>query len=248
MIPAACLLSSLLLVTPASAATARDVVETFLARLANVSVTDMVVTETFTLYHPDGRDVQATGQRRLFVKIPGRQRIEETIEGRRQVQLVVDGHAWVRRADGAVYEAPPGEAARGRADLLTPFRHNAAELLAVWRSLGIRDDVVHEERVGDRTVTVIGARAGDRTSPAVWLDPERGVVRFIARETLPRRTGLVDLTLSDHRPVLGDFYYPFRQEVFLDGKLLTRIVVQAVEVNTRLADDLFDPAALRRGR
>jgi hypothetical protein len=35
--------------------------------------------------------------------------------------------------------------------------------------------------------------------------------------------------------------------VFADGKLLILIAVRSVTVNTRLADDLFDPEALKRG-
>jgi len=116
----------------------------------------------------------------------------------------------------------------------------------VWRSLGIRDDVVHDERAGGRLVTVIGARPGDRASPAVWLDPEYGVIRLVWREKLPAREGVVDLALSDHRRVVSDFFYPFRREIFLDGRLLTRVTIRDVAVNTNLPDDLFDPAALRR--
>jgi hypothetical protein len=54
-------------------------------------------------------------------------------------------------------------------------------------------------RVGTRTVTVIGARPGDRDIPAVWLDPDYGVVRLVTREQLPNGAKLVDLTLSEHR-------------------------------------------------
>jgi len=248
VIPAASLLLLCLAASPASAADAESTVEAFVARLSRVSLADMTVTETFTLFSPDGLHVQTSGERRLFQKAPRRERVEETLEGHREIRVIVDGRMWVRRNDGQVYEAPPVEAQRARADLLTPFRPTAADLLRVWRALGVRDDVVHEERIGDRLVTVIGARSGDRVSPAVWLDPEYGVVRFIEREKLPAREGLVDLTLSDHRRVVSDFFYPFRQEVFLDGRLLTRVTVRSVAVNTNLPDDLFDPAVLRRAR
>jgi hypothetical protein len=248
VIPVAALLLVLLSAESGLAADARSAAGAFLARLNGVNLTTLAVTESFTLYDPAGRRAQATGERRWFVKIPGRLRIEETLEDRREVRLVADSRAWVRRSDGAVYEAPPGEAQRARSQLLTPLGRSAADLLAEWRAHGVRDDIAREERAGDRTVTVIGARPGDRTSPAVWLDPEWGVVRFIAREKLPAGEGLVDVTLSDHRRLVKDFYYPFRQEIFLDGRLLTRVTVKSVEVNQPLAADLFDPEALRRGR
>ncbi len=248
MIPVAVLLAVLLAAAPGLAADARSAADAFLARLHGVDLTTMAVTERFTLYDPAGRRPQAVGERRWFVKIPGRLRIEETLESRREVRLVAGDRVWVRRADGTVFEAPPVEAQRARSPLLTPFGRTAADLLREWRAHGVRDDIAREERAGGRTVTVIGARAGDRTSPAVWLDPEWGVVRFIAREKLPTGDALVDLTLSDHRPLLKDFYYPFRQEFFVDGRLLTRVSVERVEVNQPLAADLFDPDALRRGR
>jgi len=248
VIPSVVVFLILLSVSSGLAADARTAVDAFLSRLSGVSLTDLAVTEAFTLYSPNGRSARATGDRRLFVKIPGRQRFEQTVEGRREVRLVVDNRMWVRQADGRVYEAPPAEAERVRSRLLTPFTRSATDLLAEWRAHGVRDDVARAERIGDRTVTVIGARAGDRTSPAVWLDPEWGVIRFIARERLPTGDGLVDLTLSDHRRLVKDFFYPFRQEVFLDGKLLTRVTVKSVEANTNLAAELFDPEALRAGR
>jgi hypothetical protein len=129
-----------------------------------------------------------------------------------------------------------------------PFKRTAADLLTEWRTLGIRDDVSHETRIAPgRTVTVIGARPGDRATPAVWIDPEYGVVRFIRREHLPRGEGLVDLAFSEHRPLAGRFFFPYRQEAFVDGKLLVLIVVRSATVNTGLADALFDPDALRLG-
>ncbi len=248
VIPAAALLLVSLAALEAFAADARAAADAFVARLSGVNLTALAVTETFALYDPAGRRLQAAGERRWLVKIPGRFRVEESLEDRHEVRLVVNNRAWVRRSDGRVYEAPPAEAQRARSQLFTPFGRSAADLLREWRAHGIRDDIARDERLGDRTVTVIGARAGDRTSPAVWLDPEWGVVRFIAKERLPTGDALVDLTLSDHRRLVKDFFYPFRQEVFVDGKLLTRVAVRSVDVNTDLAPELFDPEALRRGR
>jgi len=121
-------------------------------------------------------------------------------------------------------------------------------LLAEWRTLGVRDDVSHVTRAAGRSVTVIGAKPGEREAPSVWIDPEYGVVRFIRRERLPRGEGLVDLAFSEHRPLAGAFYFPHRQEAFVDGKLLVLIVVRSATVNSGLADALFDPTELRRGR
>ena len=226
---------------------ARAAVEAFIARLSGVNVTDLVIEQDLTLYHPDGRHPQSTVAQRVLFKLPLRQRLEQTVEGQRDVQLTVGDRVWVRRADGKVYEAPAtAETGSDRTYLLVPVRRNAADLLAEWRSLGVRDDVSHVTRVRGRPVTVIGAKPGDRDVPAVWVDAEYGVVRFVTRKRLPNGPALVDLAFSEHRPLQGGFYFPYRQEVFADGKLLVLITVRAVRINTNLPDALFDPEALRK--
>ena len=237
-----------LLPLTASASDARSAVEAFVARLSGTQVRDLAIEQSFTLFHPDGRHPQSTGEQRVWVKVPRRQRVEQVVEGRREVRLSAGGQVWIRTADGRVYEAPPGERDRDRTHLVMPFRHGAADLLAEWRALGIRDDVSHVARHAGRTVTVIGARPGERDTPAVWIDPEHGVVRFIRRERLPTGESIVDLVFSEHRPLAGGFSFPHRQEAFVDGKLLVLIVVRSVTVNTDLSDTLFDPAALQRER
>lgn len=225
---------------------ARAAVEAFVARLADVAVTDIVIQQNLTLYHPDGRHPQSTGEQRVLIKLPQRQRLEQTVEGRREVRLAVGDRVWIRQPDGKTYETPAGEGGNDRTHLLVPFRRSAADLLATWRSLGVRDDVSHVARLGGRAVTVIGARPGDRDTPAVWLDAEHGVVRFITRERLPAGSSVVDLAFSEHRPLTGGFHFPHRQEAFVDGKLLVLITVRSVQVNTNPPDALFDPEALRK--
>ena len=92
---------------------------------------------------------------------------------------------------------------------------------------------------------MIGAHPGDRDVPAVWLDPDYGVVRIVTRERLPNGPRLLDLTLSEHRPLVGTLYFPYRQEVFVDAKLLVLFTVRSVAINTNPADALFDPASLK---
>jgi outer membrane lipoprotein-sorting protein len=232
----------------ALASDARAAVEAFVARLAGAQVTDLAIEQTLTLFHPDGRHQQSMGEQRVWVKLPRRQRVEEVVEGRRKVRLAVGDQVWIRTAEGRVYEAPPAERERDRTHLLMLFRRTAADVLAEWRALGIRDDVSHVARVAGRTVTVIGAKPGDRDTPAVWIDPEYGVLRFIRRERLPTGEGVVDVAFSEQRPLTGAFFFPHRQEIFLDGKLLVLIVVRSAAVNTNLADALFDLDTLRRGR
>ena len=230
---------------------ARAAVEAFVARLSDVQIRDLVIDQSLTLYHPDGQRRVSGGEQRMLFKLPQRQRVEQTVEGQREIQLTIGDRVWVRRADGKVSEAAVAESTRALTHVLVPVTRHAADLLADWRSRGIRDDVSHTARVGGRPVTVIGAGPGDRDVPAVWLDPDYGVVRIVtrqrlvAREPLPSAVRLVDLTLSEHRPLAGKLYFPYRQEVFVDGKLLVLSTVRSVAINTNPADALFDPASLR---
>lgn len=234
---------------PADPGGAHAAVEAFVARIAGVEIRDLLVEQTLTLYHPDGVQPASKGEQRLMIKPPGRQRVEESIDGRREIRLVVGHRTWVRRADGKTFELPPTMAAeRNPAHLMVPLKRTAADLLGAWRALGVREDVTDTVRVGTRAVTLIGARAGDRERPAVWLDPELGVVRFVGRETLPKGPAVIDLAFSDHRPLSGAFRFPYRQEAFVDGRLVLQVTVRTAIANANLSDTLFDPDALRHER
>ena len=229
----------------ASAQDGRAAVEAFVARFSNVQIGDVVIDQNLNLYHPDGQRPYLSGEQRMFFKVPQRQRVEQTLDGQREIQITVGNKVWVRRADGRVVELPAVEPLRALPTVLVPVKRRAEELLDEWRSRGVRTDVSHVVRVGARTVTVIGARPGDRDVPAVWLDPDYGVVRLITREQLPNGAKLVDLTLSEHRPLAGRLYFPYRQEMFVDGKLLMLFTVRSIAINTNPADALFEPASLK---
>jgi len=240
------LLASLSMGAPAAMAQdARAAVEAFIARLPDVQISDLVIDQNLTLYYPDGQRQASLGEQRMFFKLPRRQRLEQTVEGQSVVQITVGDRVWVRRADGLVSELPAAGPVRALARLLVPGKRLATDLLAEWRARGVRDDVSHVARLGGRTVTVIGARAGERDVPAVWLDPDYGVVRIVTREQLPSGPGLLDLTLSEHRPLIGGLHFPYRQEVFAGGTLLILFTVRSVAINTNPADGLFEPASLR---
>ena len=239
---------ALTLVGDAVAADSRAAVDSFLQRVGNVTIRSLVVDQTLTLYDPSGRQAKSTGEQRIYLKLPGRQRLEQLVDGQREVRLSVDGRAWVRRADGRTYEVPPSDHRRDHTHLLVPLRRSSADLLAEWTRLGVRGDVSYDTNVAGRRITVIGATPGERAVPQVWLDSERGVVRFVARERLPKGDGLLDLTFSEHRPLAGGFAYPYRQEAFLDGKLVLLVAVRSASINTNPDDALFDPDALKRGR
>ena len=238
----------LTLVGGAVAADSRAAVDAFLKTFGRVTITSLVIEQTLTLYDPTGRQAKSIGEQRIYLKLPRRQRVEQLVDGQREVRLIVDDHAWVRRADGRTHALPPPDHRHDRTHLLVPLRRTGADLLAEWTTMGVRGDVSYDTTIGGRPVTVIGATPGQRAVPQVWLDGERGVIRFVARDRLPKGEGLVDLTFSEHRRLAGGFAFPYRQEAFVDGKLVVLVVVRSATVNTNPDDALFDPDALKRGR
>jgi hypothetical protein len=228
----------------AEATEARAALERFLARAAGTPLRDLTIEQDLTVFNQDGRAVFASGTQRVIFRFPDQQRVEQTVEGRGEVRLTVRGKTWRRGSDGKVTELPQD---RGQAvALAVPLRRSADEVLAEWRALGIRDDRSHEVRMAGRVVTVIGAQPGERDRPAAWLDPEYGVVRFVAREAADPGPVLTDVSFSDYRPLVGPLFFPHRQETFRSGKLLVRLLVRSLAANTSPAAALFDPSALVR--
>jgi hypothetical protein len=226
----------------AGAAEPRAALERFLARTGGTPLRDLTLEQDLTVFNPEGRAAFATGTQRLVVRFPDQQRVEQVVEGRSEVRLTVRGRTWRRGPDGHVTTLPPERT--HTIALAVPPQRSADEVLAEWRSFGIRDDRSHDARLAGRTVTVIGAQAGERDRPAAWLDPEFGIVRFVAREPADTGSVFTDVSFSDHRPLVGAVFFPHRQETFRSGKLIVRLIVRTAAANTGPPDALFDPAAL----
>jgi len=226
----------------AEATDPRASLERFLSRAARAPLQDLTLEQDLTVFNPEGRAAFATGTQRVVFKFPDRQRVEQVVEGRSELRLTVRGRTWRRAADGTVTTLPRD---RGQViALAVPLHRSADDVLAEWRALGIRDDRSHQARLGGRAVTVVGAKPGERDRPAAWLDPEYGVMRFVAREPTDTGSVLTDVSFSDYRPLVGPLFFPYRQETFRSGKLLVRLIVRSVVANTGPPDWLFDPAVL----
>jgi outer membrane lipoprotein-sorting protein len=235
--------SILLFAAPAVSQDVSAMVERYAARVSGIAINDLLVTQSLTVVNPQNPADRVTGDQRLSIKFPGRQRLETRIAGQREVQLLSGGRMVILRG-GKAFEAPPPEGERQAGRLVIPFDRTAAGLLSQWRSFGVKTDVSHVRTAEGRQVTVIGALSGDRSSPAVWLDPEYGVVRMVTKDMSTGTPRTLELAYSDHRKVTGELYYPYEQQGLLDGKLVFVARVRSVEINVGLADSLFDPDAL----
>jgi hypothetical protein len=243
---AAVLTLASLVACAAYAADARTTLERFLARATSTPLNDLTLDLDLYLFSPDGRAPYATGSQYIVIKMPDRQRVEQSIDGRNEVRLTVGNKSWRRGPDGKV-EALPAQRSQSIV-LAVPVHRKADDVLQEWRALGVRDDRSHESRLGGRPVLVVGAMFGERDRPAAWLDDEYGVVRFVGRDGTESGNVLTDVSFSDHRPLIGRIFFPYRQEVFRSGRLLMRVLVRSAKVNTSPADTLFDPASLRAAR
>ena len=116
---------------------ARAAVEAFMARLAEVQISDLEILQSLTLYHQDGRHPISAGEQRMLFKLPQHQRLEQILEGQREIQVTVGNRAWVRRADGKVYDARAIDSGRALASVVVPFQRRATDLLADWRARGV---------------------------------------------------------------------------------------------------------------
>ena len=104
-----------------------------MSKLAGAPVVDLVLEETFVLYHPEGRDAQSSGEQRVWIKVPAAAH-REVMDGRRRCDSST--------ATGYGSVAPTGsrevqtERGRDRTHLLVPFRRSADDVLAEWSSFG----------------------------------------------------------------------------------------------------------------
>jgi hypothetical protein len=222
----------------------RNAVSAYLAHVATTRVGDIVVDRTVTVYDQQHPYVRTKLEQHIVLKPPRRQRVEQVADGGREVRITVGDRAWVKRRDGTTEETAASDDEHRLLQLLLPLGRAPDDLLRDWRALGVRDDVSHATRIGQRRVLVIGARVDERSSPAVWLDEDLGVLRLVRRDRKVKGA-LVDETFSEHRPLVGALSFPYRQEMFVDRKLVMLITVRSVSVNTDPPASLFDPASLR---
>jgi len=66
---------------PTAAQDARAAVEAFVARVWDVQISDLVIDQSLTLYHPDGQRRVSGGEQRMLFKLPQRQRVETELAG-----------------------------------------------------------------------------------------------------------------------------------------------------------------------
>jgi outer membrane lipoprotein-sorting protein len=200
-------------------------------------INDLVVTQSVTLTDPEGSGERVSGERRLYLRPPGRRRVEMEAAGQRVV-IIVNGEQVAMMVDGRAVQPPPA-GARSRREVFGPQKLTPSEMLRHWQELGVKTMVVHRTTRDGRPLVVVGAAPADARTPSIWLDEEWGVDRVITQEVMPAGPRTVDLRLSDHRRIHGDFFYPHLQETYVNFRPFSTVIVTSVKVNVGLGDSLF---------
>jgi len=129
---------------------------------------------------------------------------------------------------------------------LPPTEHRETAACREWWEWMKTGTVTGEDNVGDRDTYVVEA-TGESLKEApftkVWVD--KSMLQMIQGEAKDTPEGVMMITCSDIRRVMGELLLPYKMEMKQDGKLVFSVTVTSVLVNKGLADDLFDAGKLK---
>jgi len=98
--------------------------------------------------------------------------------------------------------------------------------------------VAGSETVGDRDCWIVESGKQDSISDRYWLDKAKFDV--LKGESKDTEGHVLRWMLSDFRPVIGGFDYPYKMEVYSGDTVVATMAVQNITTNTGLSDTLFD--------
>lgn len=170
-----------------------------------------------------------------------------------RAELKLDNGTLVTLRDGALLRVEePGKAAKmlraPLADLMAEFfacddeseDSGRERLLADLTSYGIDVKKRALTRWDGRIAVLIGAEPWDEKSPQVYLDKDSYVpLRFVFREHSGNADRLVDVRLLGYGGAKTGSWYPEVIEVYVDGTLTRRSIVDGLELSPKLAPTLF---------
>ena len=100
---------------------------------------------------------------------------------------------------------------------------------------------VHEESWQGRPAIVVGALAGDSTSPQFWVDRERLLFVRMIEPAPGGRPGTAETQFNRYRP-LGEGWLSVEVTFAVDGVLQQKEVYADARADVELPEALFDPA------
>jgi outer membrane lipoprotein-sorting protein len=116
------------------------------------------------------------------------------------------------------------------------------------KNLHIDLSTMHEESFEGRPNFVVGAKAGDTTSPQFWIDKERlYFVRLLQPDEKDPKT-TEDIRFDDYKQAKGGGWVAEHVAVYTAGKLVFEEKYSDVMVNTSLNEAIFDPKQFSSGQ
>ncbi|HEY3294055.1 MAG TPA: hypothetical protein VGL38_01310 [bacterium] len=98
--------------------------------------------------------------------------------------------------------------------------------------------VAGSETVNGRECWIVESGRPDSINDRYWLDKAKFDV--LKGESKDGEGHVLRWMLSDFRPVLGHYDYPYKMEVFSGDTVVATMTVRTIAVNTGLSDTLFD--------
>jgi len=110
-----------------------------------------------------------------------------------------------------------------------------------WEKVFGNADVVGEEEIDGKACYILKTR--DKTKPPflsrLWVDKKDLVM--VRAEMTGAKGATSQMRFSDFRRLEDDLKFPYYTETYMGNKLLSKVTVKSIEVNTGLSDNLFDP-------
>ncbi|NIM20516.1 MAG: outer membrane lipoprotein-sorting protein [Candidatus Latescibacteria bacterium] len=109
-----------------------------------------------------------------------------------------------------------------------------------WGFLTEKAKLIGSERIDSRTCHVVEIEEG-RGVPysKIWID-EKHLVLVRANSKGPQGQH-IQMDFSDFRKIGSGWEIPYKTDVYMDGDLISTVLVKAIEINKGLSDELFDP-------
>lgn len=99
--------------------------------------------------------------------------------------------------------------------------------------------IVGSETIGGRDCYVLAVLDESSDIAKLWIDQKS--FALMKMEGKPSGGEAMTVLFSDYRKIPGGVEIPYKTEMYSGTDLITTVVLESVEINTGLADDLFDP-------
>lgn len=109
-----------------------------------------------------------------------------------------------------------------------------------WTIISDKAEIVGTEKIGDRECYVVLIKE-PKKSPftRIWLDKKNLVL--VQAESKGSKGETMLVVSSDFKKIKGDWEWPYKTEIYANGKPMTTSRVKSLDINQGLSDDLFNP-------